>query len=578
MGRQSMAAEPLLGRRSQSSLKFKVMSAKLRENDASKPRGRLNPLRFTGWIRFLLDEFGTRFVVIVFCVEHVLKGFTGSWLRDGIKYWFRAHGGVSAPQMQVYMAVTSTPWCLKGLLGFVADSVTFGGYKRTPHMLVTVLGALAAYGAMSARDPADVPVRAAIGCFFAMQLCVSTCDLLVEARYSEAIQQNPAHGQDVVSFVWGGVQAAAMVGVCSFGAFLQQVSVRWVFAVLAVPLAAVLPPILCNFMEEDVPADRPRRCLRVNTNKMSANTGLAVVAVLVAAASVLLLLLGVLHANPFHNFAAALLCGVLVVASFAAWTPARVAKINAYFLIAAMCSFHISGASFYFFTDTPAQYPAGPHFSELFYVTAMGLAHTVFTLAGIAVYNTQMRDWTWRAVFFAPPLVGAFANFFQIAVYLRWNTAVGVPDKLFVLGSEGFQHAVYALMYVPGALIISHVCPRGLEATMFALLAGARNLGNLIGSFGGAALLRYLGVQPRGALNETDQFKSLWVAAAVAGVAHALPLVLIPWLIPSGVPSTLVGTRAEPINRQETADGNKSDSAEAHVGSQSDPPHHSAEV
>eukprot|EP00466_Bigelowiella_natans_P021403 jgi/Bigna1/133397/aug1.21_g8105 len=72
---------------------------------------------------------------------------------------------------------------------------------------------------------------------------------------------------------------------------------------------------------------------------------------------------------------------------------------------------------------------------------------------------------------------------------------------------------------------------------MFALLAGSRNMGRVIGDFGGAALLKALDVGPDGSSGEEREFDRMWIVCIVVGLAQFLPLFLIPFLIPEGRPS-----------------------------------------
>mmetsp|Transcript_41376 Transcript_41376/g.115026 ORF Transcript_41376/g.115026 Transcript_41376/m.115026 type:complete len:122 (-) Transcript_41376:172-537(-) len=80
---------------------------------------------------------------------------------------------------------------------------------------------------------------------------------------------------------------------------------------------------------------------------------------------------------------------------------------------------------------------------------------------------------------------------------------------------------------MPQVVILSHMCPKGMEATMFALLAGCANLGNSVSSNCGAMLLHYMGCRPSGAKAESAQFENLWIAATVSTV---LPLMAVPVL------------------------------------------------
>merc|ERR1712048_433327 len=77
---------------------------------------------------------------------------------------------------------------------------------------------------------------------------------------------------------------------------------------------------------------------------------------------------------------------------------------------------------------------------------------------------------------------------------------------------------------MPSVMIMSRLCPRGLEATMFALLASASNLGSNISNYSGAFLLDVLGVRPNGGKNESDQFENLWLTLFLTPVQTTLDL------------------------------------------------------
>merc|ERR1719424_914931 len=100
----------------------------------------------------------------------------------------------------------------------------------------------------------------------------------------------------------------------------------------------------------------------------------------------------------------------------------------------------------------------------------------------------------------------------------RWNVKMGIPDHAFVLGSSVLTTVVGQWMWMPGVVILSQLCPKGMEATMYALLAGCHNLGNTLSLYLGAYILEMLGVRPTGAKNESAQFNNLWMAALIATV------------------------------------------------------------
>jgi len=85
---------------------------------------------------------------------------------------------------------------------------------------------------------------------------------------------------------------------------------------------------------------------------------------------------------------------------------------------------------------------------------------------------------------------------------------------------------------MPQVVMLAYLCPKGMEATMYALLAGCHNLGNSIASNLGAFMLEMLSVVPTGADNESKQFENLWVASLIASVLPLITILLLFKLIP----------------------------------------------
>merc|ERR1719281_1761506 len=127
----------------------------------------------------------------------------------------------------------------------------------------------------------------------------------------------------------------------------------------------------------------------------------------------------------------------------------------------------------------------------------------------------------------------AVLNLADVLLYSRWNVRLGIPDVVFVLGSEAFTTVISTWMSVPNVVLMGQLCPRGLEATMYALLAGCHNLGSPIGQFFGAYMLSQLGIKPSGAVNESHQFENLWKASLISSSLPCIAIILIPWLIPN---------------------------------------------
>merc|ERR1719442_309088 len=128
-------------------------------------------------------------------------------------------------------------------------------------------------------------------------------------------------------------------------------------------------------------------------------------------------------------------------------------------------------------------------------------------------------------------VLSAFAVL-DIMMFARINVRLGIPDHALVMGLSIFETIIAQWQWMPQVVILSQLCPKGMEATMYALLAGCHNLGNTIASNCGAFVLQYLGCDPSGAQSEADKFKNLWIASALSTVLPMVTLVALPYLIP----------------------------------------------
>jgi hypothetical protein len=250
------------------------------------------------------------------------------------------------------------------------------------------------------------------------------------------------------------------------------------------------------------------------------------------AGTILLTVLGIAFESAAVNAAAALGVAFVMLVAFSVLLRPIIAKVNAFFLVQTSMGFSISGAAFYFYTDTPEQYADGPHFSVEFLTSVLGIIGSVCSLIGIMTYQKYASDWTYRKLLLSTNVVLSVLSFADVIMFTRFNKKIGLPDHAFVLGSSVLTSVIGQWMWMPGIVILSQLCPKGMEATMYALLAGCHNLGNTIASNCGAWVLELLGSVPTGQPNEQDQFKYLWVGSALSTVLPMFTLLLLPWLIP----------------------------------------------
>ena len=102
-----------------------------------------------------------------------------------------------------------------------------------------------------------LPVGGAVMLFFFMALQRSVCDLLTEAKYAESISASPESGPDLLTFVWGGIEFFALIGLLLIGPILEHYGPRRPLLILIPFASLILVPAGLNYLKErrQVPAE-----------------------------------------------------------------------------------------------------------------------------------------------------------------------------------------------------------------------------------------------------------------------------------------------------------------------------------
>jgi len=210
-----------------------------------------------------------------------------------------------------------------------------------------------------------------------------------------------------------------------------------------------------------------------------------------------------------------------------------IAKVNAFSLIQTALALGAGGASFYFCMDDEKAYPMGPHFSVQFFSMILPLVGSVCSIVGIFTYNKFGQEVTYTRMYTLGNLILCVVSLFDVIFYLRINREWGISDHVFVLGSSSIQTVIGSWLWMPGVVIMSQLCPKGMEAVMYALLAGCHNLGSTISSNFGALLLEFFAVTPNGSPDETAKFDNLYIVSIIGCLLPTLTICLVPWFIPA---------------------------------------------
>lgn len=504
-----------------------------KEDDPLLPKGsaekvdmhKLGPL---AWMSQLSKIFGYELLGLLFIVQHVIKGLVHSMTVQAESYLFRAYGA-PAPQMQIFGGVAALPWAMKPIIGLASDVLPIWGYNKSPYMLLTTVLGTCSLLAVGLFNEATMPIRVAIICLFLTSLQMSTCDLLSEAKYAEKVRQHPAYGPALLSYVWFGLQVGGLVAVMSCGHVIHEYGPRACYLICVIPAASVVGPVLLGWVKE---GQKSRAEIAEAWNRLMDQREACILCVVMLIGTLTLVACGIITGDAYINCMVAFAVAVVVLIAFSVLLSPVIAKFNAFSLIQTSLCPSMGGAAYYFFTDSPDEYADGPHFSEFFFISVMGTAGAVFSLLGIYYYQRYLSDWKYRNLLVLTNLIFSLLSSFDLLLFTRTNVKLGIPDSVFVLSSTALGSVLNQWRWMPGIVILSYLCPKGMEATMYALLAGCHNLGNMVAASCGAWMLELLGCKPNGSPNESKQFENLWIMSGITTLMPLLTILLLFWLIP----------------------------------------------
>merc|ERR1719271_466861 len=271
-----------------------------------------------------------------------------------------------------------------------------------------------------------------VTCFTLIQLQASTADLLTEAKYAERIRQIPQQGPALLSYVWSGMTVGSLFAVVLSGVVIGKLGPRAVYIMAVIPAGIILVPLALNYLEES-----PLSSIEVAEarKRFMAQGETIFLCALMLFATFSLMALVMLDASNSPGLIAvcAVVIALIILVGFSVTLSPMIAKVNAFALIQTSLSLSTSGAAFYFYTDTPEQYPEGPHFSPFFFNSVLGVVSAIVSLFGIYSYQRFMTSWKYRHLLIATNLMYSVISLPDLLMFSRYNLVLCIPDHLFML-------------------------------------------------------------------------------------------------------------------------------------------------
>ncbi|KAH9578174.1 Biopterin transporter family [Trypanosoma melophagium] len=210
--------------------------------------------------------------------------------------------------------------------------------------------------------------------------------------------------------------------------------------------------------------------------------------------------------------------------------PLTIAKANLFGYLQKTLILRFPGAISTFYTAGPDCVPGGPHFSLSFYQTVAGIIGVVASIGGITLFNYIFSKRTYWLTFIVTSFLVILANLFDLIVVMRWNRPRVSDHVVFILGDAVFSEAVNMLGWMPMIVLLSRLCPRGSESTVYAIVAASANLGQSMASVIGTLIMEYL--LPVATKPPCDYSNLKWIIVVGGFCVPLLQIPLVFLLIP----------------------------------------------
>ncbi|EGR33174.1 hypothetical protein IMG5_060130 [Ichthyophthirius multifiliis] len=169
-------------------------------------------------------------------------------------------------------------------------------------------------------------------------------------------------------------------------------------------------------------------------------------------------------------------------------------------------------AWFYFQTNVLGFTPE--FLGQLKLILAIGLC------LSFVIYYTLLKHVQFKKQFIITCLISVFLGFLSLILITRKNLEYGIPDKVFSICDNFISMIIAELNLLPILVLACRMCPKNIEATMYAMLTSTINLGSFVSGLLGSLLIYLLGI--------TDTvFDNFWLLVVITSSIQALPLLLI---------------------------------------------------
>jgi folate/biopterin transporter len=417
--------------------------------------------------------FGNEPTLELFAILSVyfVQGILGL-ARLAVSFFLKDDLGLSPAQMGALTGIAAIPWIIKPLFGFLSDGLPLFGYRRRSYLILSGL-----LGSLSWLVLATM-VNSVWGVTLTLlvtSLSVAVSDVIADSVVVERAQQESLRkAGSLQSLTWGTAALGGLITAYFSGLLLEQISTRTIFVITACfPLLVSFSAFLIG---EEKPASPSLKNPLANTKNQLQQLGQTIRQKSILLPTIFIFL----------------------------WqaTPSA------------------DSAFFYFTTNELGFEPE--------FLGRVRLVTSLAGLIGIGLYQKFLKTIPFRPMLGWCTVISCLLGFTSLILVTHSNRAIGIDDHWFSLGDSLVLTVIGQVAFMPVLVLSARLCPKGIEATLFALLMSIWNLAGLTSQELGALLTHWLGV------TETN-FDYLAPLIIITNLTTLLPLLLLNWL-PAGDP------------------------------------------
>jgi len=431
--------------------------------------------------------------------------------------------GVNASRQQLYMALIWSPWSMKPFIGVFSDLFPIGGYNKryiaVYSIIIGLIGCCILLGVYhSSGDPAESAkeegsteahlfVNIVVLCFTLVSFEASTLDILGEGKYSELMRIHPETGSSIISFKFGWGLLGSMITTAFVGPLSDAGYWHVLFWMALVLSVAPLYPTLAGWIPEEKRSAREESgmtklccndCLLFDKGSFQEKKVPFIIITLCGLCAPLTSAI-----TTYANLAIGLIFSgvfilLLTVATYYIF-PKSFFRIFLALVIFSLDWISMGSALGYYYTASEECVPGGPNFDYTYYISISGIVGSVVNFLGVILYQSTLSTWKFRTVLIFTTLLGSLASVADLIIIMRWNIAIGIPDRVFFLFGNAILERLIGIMWgVASSAIVAKIAPPGMESAVFAYTVGVSNYCSMVSQLIGSGMIQWSGMKTIG--------------------------------------------------------------------------------